>query len=405
MVAEPQSTTQLLTSLLLIFVAAKVAAELFERAGQPAVVGEILAGVIIGPSMLGWVAPNELLTSLAELGAIFLLFGVGLETMPRALIRASRTALPVALGGVVVPFALCYGLMLALHRGQAESLFVGAAMVATSVGITAQVLGRMRMLRTFAAQTILSAAVMDDVFGLTVLAVVGGIAGGGSTLWQIVATVFLAIGFTTAMATVGSGLVRRAAPRLHDLRIGEAFFVSGIGFCLLLAVVSERIGMAAIVGAFLAGMAFAEPAHGTDMRQRTNALTDFLVPFFLVNIGLQLNLSALSNPGTLALCALLVVLATIGKLLGCGAPLWKSGWRAMGQVGVGMVPRGEVGVIVAQVGLSSGFISESIFAALVSVAVVTTVIAPPFVQRLFQHEVTDDQASPDVDDPPINGLT
>ncbi len=386
MIAEPHSTADLLTALLIIFVTAKVAAELFERMGQPAVVGEILAGIVIGPCALGWVSPNELTSSLAELGAVLLLFGIGLETMPRALIEASKSALLVAVGGVVLPFGLGYGAMLILHHGQPESLFVGAALTATSVGITARVLSQMQVLRTPSARTILAAAVIDDIFGLTVLAVVGGLAGGRADLWHIAGTVALAVGFTVLMATFGADLVRRATPRLHNLRIGEAFFVCGIGFCLLLAVVSEHLGMAAIVGAFLAGMAFAEPARDTGMHQRTSALIEFLVPFFLVNIGLQVKLAALADPGTLLLCGLLTLLAVIGKVVGCGGLAWRQGWRAMGQIGVGMVPRGEVGIIVAQVGLASGVLTDHLFAALVTVAVATTLIAPPLLKHLYRGE-------------------
>jgi Kef-type K+ transport system membrane component KefB len=197
----------------------------------------------------------------------------------------------------------------------------------------------------------------------------------------------MAGGFTVVMATIGARVVKRAAPRLHRLRIGEAFFIAGMAFCLLLAVVSERIGVAGIVGAFLAGMAFAEPSHDTGMHERTNALTEFLVPFFLVNIGLQLQLDTLRDPATLGLCALITALAIIGKIIGCGGVLWRQGKRVMGQVGVGMVPRGEVGIIVAQVGLSVGILTPKLFAVAVFMAVATTLIAPPFIKHFFKGEL------------------
>lgn len=386
MPADTYDAGHLLMALLIMFVAAKAAAELFERLGQPAVVGEILAGVLIGPQMMNWVSPNELTSALAELGAVFLLFAVGLETMPRALIAASRIALPVAVGGVVLPFVLGYGAMAALGYSQPQDLFMGAALVATSVGITARVLSRMGMLQTKSARTILAAAVIDDILGLLILAIVSGMARGKADLWQIGGTAAMAVGFSVFMATLGARAVNRAAPHLQRLRIGEAFFISGVAFCLLLAVVSERLGIAAIVGAFLAGMAFAEPSHDTGMHERTNALTEFLVPFFLVNIGLQLQLSTLRDPATLGLCALLTVLAVLGKVVGCGGVLWRQGKRVMGQVGLGMVPRGEVGIIVAQVGLSSGILTPKLFAAAVFMAVATTLIAPPFIKRLFSGE-------------------
>jgi len=369
-----------------MFVAAKVAAELFERLNQPAVVGEILAGILVGPQVLKWVSPNELSSALAELGAVFLLFAVGLETMPRALIDASKVAMPVAVGGVALPFALGYGAMFLLGYSQPQDLFIGAALVATSVGITARVLSRMNMLQTKSARTILAAAVIDDILGLLVLAIVSSMSRGQADLLQIGITAAMAIGFTVFMVTVGARVVGRAAPNIHRLRIGEAFFVASIAFCLLLAVMSERIGIAAIVGAFLAGMALAEPSHDTGLHERTNALTEFLVPFFLVNIGLQLQLSTLREPAILGLCALLTALAIIGKVVGCGGVLWRQGKRVVGQVGMGMVPRGEVGIIVAQVGLSSGILTPKLFAVAVFIAVATTLIAPPFIKLFFKGE-------------------
>jgi len=376
----------ILTALLIMFVAAKAAAELFERLEQPAVVGEILAGILIGPQVLGWVSPNELTSALAELGAVFLLFAVGLETMPRALMEASKVALPVAVGGVVLPFALGYGAMSVLGYSQPQDLFMGAALVATSVGIAARVLSRMGMLQTKSARTILAAAVIDDILGLLILAVVSSMAEGKADYVQMGTTAAMAVGFTVFMVTAGAWAVNRVAPGVHRLRIGEGFFMTGIAFCLLLAVVSESIGIAAIVGAFLAGMALAEPSHDTGMHERTNALTEFLVPFFLVNIGLQLQLSTLRDPATLALCLLLTALAIISKVVGCGGVLWRQGRRVAGQVGMGMVPRGEVGIIVAQVGLSAGILTPKLFAVAVFMAVATTLIAPPFIKRLFSGE-------------------
>lgn len=383
---EVHQVADLLTVLLIMFLAAKAAAELFERLGHPAVIGEILAGILIGPQVLNWVSPNELTAALAELGAVFLLFAVGLETIPHALIQASRIALPVAVGGVVLPFAFGYGTMALLGYSQPQDLFMGAALVATSVGITARVLSSMGMLQTRSARLILAAAVIDDILGLLVLAVVSSMAKGSADWTQIGVTAVMAVGFTVFMATVGAHVVKHAAPGLHRLRIGESFFVTGVASCLLLAVVSERIGIAAIVGAFLAGMAFAEPSRDTGMHERTNALTEFLVPFFLVNIGLQLQLDTLRDPATIGLCALLTALAVIGKVVGCGGVMWRQGRRVVGQVGMGMVPRGEVGIIVAQVGLSSGILTQRLFAVAVFIAVATTLIAPPFIKRYFRGE-------------------
>lgn len=379
-----QDVPHLLTALLLMFVAAKGTAELFERLQQPAVIGEILAGVLIGPQVLQWVAPNELTAALAELGAVFLLFAVGLETLPHALLTTSKQALPVAVGGVILPFVGGYSAMALLGYGQAPALFMGAALVATSVGITVRVLQRLGMLHTPCARIILAAAVIDDLLGLIVLAIVSSLAQGKANWVQIGTTATLASGFTLGMATFGVRAVRQGAPHLSRLRIGQAFFSAGLALCLLLAVVAAHLGVAAIIGAFLAGMAFAEPSQGTGMSERTQALTEFLVPFFFVNIGLQFPFSALRDPMTLSVCALLTVIAVVGKVIGCGGLVWKQGLRAVGQVGLGMVPRGEVGIIVAQVGFSAGILTPSLFAVAVCVAVATALLGAPLLQWAFR---------------------
>ncbi len=284
-------------TLFVMLVAAKLFAELFERIRQPAVAGEILAGIIIGPSLLGLIAPSEITNVLAEIGVIFLLFNVGLETKPTALLRVGKTALLVAVLGVLAPFAGGWLLMRAWGGNDVQALFLGTAMVATSVGITARVLSAMGMLNTETARIILGAAVIDDILGLIILAIVSGTAGGSLDLVEIGTTAALAIGFTLFVAFVGAPVVTRAAPRVEALRVGHSLFVFGLILCLGLSAAAMYIGVAAIIGAFLAGMALAEAAEGNEMMHRqTNGVTEFLVPFFLVNIGMQLELRSVPRP-------------------------------------------------------------------------------------------------------------
>src|SRR5687768_16622784 len=191
-------------AMLLVFGAAKLLAELFERMGQPGIVGEILAGVLIGPSVLGWIAPNEILTALAELGVMFLLFRVGLEVKASELMKVGSVASLVALLGVVVPFLLGWGIFVAAGFPQVESIFVGAAMVATSVGITAHMLASRGLLHLAASRIILSAAVIDDILGLIVLAIVSSMARGTVNFLEIGTTAVLAIGFTLIVAKWGT---------------------------------------------------------------------------------------------------------------------------------------------------------------------------------------------------------
>lgn len=376
----------LLVTLFLMFVAAKVAAEIFERLKQPAVAGEILAGVIIGPSVLQLVQPGELTNALAEIGVIFLLFLVGLETKPGDIFRVGGRAVIVAVLGVIVPFLL--GFLMADLWGQPriESIFIGAAMVATSVGITARVLGQMGLLHLDVSRIILGAAVIDDILGLLILAVVSSFAKGNVDYTQIAATAGLAIGFTVVIILLGTRAINRIRPRVERLRVNQSYVVFGFALCLGLALVAQYIGVAAIIGAFLAGMAMSESAEGTDMSHQAEAVTEFLLPFFLANIGMQLQLTAILNRGTLLFAALVTLLAVVSKILGCGLGAWTLGRRKAMQVGMGMVPRGEVGIVVAQIGLGLGAIGNEAFGVVLIMAVATTLIAPPFLVLLFKQE-------------------
>lgn len=380
------SHTQFFFTLLVMFVAAKLAAELFERLKQPAVAGEILAGVIIGPSVLGLIAPNELTDALSELGVIFLLFLVGLETKPADIFRVGARALLVAVLGVIVPFIAGYLLLRAWGRPQIEAVFVGAAMVATSVGITARVLGQMGLLNAVTSRIILGAAVIDDVLGLIILAVVSSMAKGGVNYVQIATTAGLAIGFTLIVALVGARTINKLQPRIQKLRVGQSYLVFGLSLCLVLAYVASFIGVAAIIGAFLAGMAMSESAHETDMPVQAEAVTEFLLPFFLTSIGMKLKLDALMNREVILLAIVVTILAVVTKLVGCGLGAISLGFKNAMRVGMGMVPRGEVGIVVAQIGLGLAAVTDAIYGVVLVMAVATTLIAPPFLVLLYKGE-------------------
>jgi len=383
---------QVLFTIFVMFVAAKLAAEIFERLKQPAVAGEILAGVIIGPSVLGLVAPSELTNALSEIGVIFLLFLVGMETKPADIFRVGWRALLVATLGVIAPFIFGYLIMLAWGQSQIEAVFVGAAMVATSVGITARVLGQMGLLKLEVSRIILGAAVIDDILGLLILAVVSSIAKeGGVNYVQIGTTAALAIGFTLLVIIVGARAVSRIRTRVEKLKVGQSYLVFGLALCLGLALVASYIGVAAIIGAFLAGMALSESAEGTDMPHQVEAVTEFLLPFFLTNIGMQLKLDALLTRDTIILALIVTVLAVLSKLIGCGAAAWPLGKKKAAQIGMGMVPRGEVGVVVAQIGLSLNAVDASAYGIVLFMAVATTLIAPPFLVKLFKGETRVDE--------------
>lgn len=377
----------ILLTLFVMLAAAKVLAEIFERLRQPAIVGEILAGVLIGPSVLHWVTPSEITNTLAEVGVIFLLFTVGLETKPIAIFRVGKLALIVAVLGVAAPFVAGYFLLQAWGGTVVQSLFIGTAMVATSVGITARVLAGMGVLNAPASRIILGAAVIDDILGLLILALVASVAAGRIDYLEIGLTASLAIAFTVFVLLVGAPAITRLAPRIEALRISQSLFVFGLLLCLGLSVAATYIGVAAIIGAFLAGMALADATEGNEtLHKQMNGVTEFLVPLFLVNIGMQLRLDVFREPGVIALVLIITLVAALTKLLGCGIGALSLGWRRATQVGVGMIPRGEVGIVVAQIGLSLAVITDALFGMVLFMSVATTLIAPPFLKLLFASE-------------------
>ena len=378
-----EHSSKLLLELFIMFAGGKVLAEIFERLRQPAVVGELLAGVALGPSLLALVHPSELTEGLAEIGAIFLLFTVGLETKPRDLMQVGGVATLVATLGVIVPLILGVAYMRAIDHSMVEAIFVGAAMVATSVGITARVLADVGVLSSRLARVILGAAVLDDILGMIVLAVASSLSTGRINYLQLAIVTAEAVGFSVFMIMFGARVVRRMQPRVEKLRARNSAFILSIIFCLGLSLASVYIGMAAIIGAFLAGLALADHNEQFRLRENAHPVAEFLAPFFFVLLGAQVDLRSIYQPGLLGMAAVVCALAIAGKLLGCGLGALSLGKADALRVGVGMVPRGEVGLIVAGVGLTLHTISDAVYAVVLVMCIVTTVVAPPVLRRLL----------------------
>jgi len=374
---------KLLLELFLMFAGGKVLAEIFERFRQPGVVGELLAGVMLGPSLLALVHPSELTQGLAEIGAIFLLFTVGLETKPRDLLQVGGTAALVAAAGVVVPFILGFLYMRAMDHSMVESIFVGAALVATSVGITARVLADAGVLSTRVARVILGAAVADDILGMIVLAIVSSLSTGRINYLQLAIVTVEAIGLSVLILFFGSQVVGRFQTRVAKLRARNSAFILSVVLCLGLSLASIYIGMAAIIGAFLAGLALADYSEQWRLRENAHPVMEFLAPFFFVLLGVQVDLRAVYRPALLWMMGVVCVLAILGKLIGCGLGALLLGFKNALRIGVGMVPRGEVGLIVAAVGLMLHTISPEVYTVVVMMSIVTTLFAPPVLRALL----------------------
>jgi Kef-type K+ transport system membrane component KefB len=378
-------------AMLIVFVSAKLMAELFERINQPGIVGEIFAGVLVGPSVLGWIAPSDFLTALSDLGAMFLLFRVGLEVRASELLKVGGVATLVACSGVVAPFLMGWAILLAWGAPSNEAIFVGAAMVATSVGITAQVLSSKGLLHTISAKIILAAAVIDDVLGLLVLAVVSSLTHGSFNIAALALTALMAVGFTVIVAKWGTRAMARVAPRVGALRVGEAHFAFAMSLLFTLALAAVYIGVAAIVGAFLAGLALAE-STGQRERDLAHGVTELLLPFFLAGIGLHVSLAAFSTTSTAVLAVVILAAAIVSKFIGCGLGAWSLGKADALRIGVGMIPRGEVGMVVAQIGLGFGIITQNVYSVVVFMSVATTVVAPPLIKVTYRRMVEAGQA-------------
>lgn len=372
-----------LLSLFLILLAAKIGDEIFKRLGQPTLIGEILAGVLVGPAVLGLVEPSEVIDVFAELGVVFILFWVGLETRIHDLLGVGRSATLVGVLGVIVPFAGGYAIAAARGEDAATSLFFAAALVATSVGITSAVLIGLGALETRSGRTILGAAVVDDILAMLVVAVASAIAVGGSaSIAELVVVGAMALAFVAFFALGGTRFMRRYPGVLKAPRFSESPLLPAVILCLGLAAVAAEIGLAAIIGAFLAGMMVAETKEQHPIEEEVAPLYAFFAPFFFASIGLQLDLGSYARVTVIGVITLVTVVAVVTKVVGAYA-----GARALSRpealfVAVGMVPRGEVGIIVAGIGIEAGALGDEAFAIIVGMAVLTTVVVPPVLRAL-----------------------
>jgi Kef-type K+ transport system membrane component KefB len=380
-----------LLQLLVIFLWAKIFGELFEQLSLPAVLGEILSGVVLGPYLTGFVIPNDSTTSIGELGAIFLLFSVGLQIRPKELIRVGGRAIGVAMAGVALPFFMGFLYLLIRHHPSHEAAFIGAAMVATSVGITARVLEDLRVTHTVPAKIILGAAVFDDILGMILLAVVVSLVSSGRIAWIQLTLLFVeAVGFTLLMIFFAPGVIQRMRPGLERMETHNAPLVLALAICLALSVGAEKIGMASIIGAFFAGLAFAEYAPEWNLLPRVAGINEFLAPFFFFIMGAKLNLSIFNR--SLVIAAIVIsFLAIVSKFFGCGLPVLREGWDTAIKVGIGMTPRGEVGLIVALIGLQMKMISDAAYAIVVCMTGITTIFAPVTLRFLYRNRPAEEQ--------------
>jgi len=415
-----------LLSLITVYLAAKIFGELCARINLPPVLGELIGGVVVGVSVLKLIvfpegadagadsliinflqataglspesassvfaSQSEVISVLSELGVILLLFEIGLESDLEELIRVGPQAAVVAVIGVVAPFALGTASLIGLFSVPTiPAVFAGAALTATSIGITAKVLAELKQLGSKEGQIIIGAAVLDDILGIIVLAVVASLAKTGEI--DVLNIVYLIVGAATFL--VGAILLGRLlspyfVALVDNMNTRGELILSSLIFAFALAYIAAAINLEAILGAFAAGLILAETEKRKDLEEQVVPIADFFVPIFFVTVGAQTDLSVLNpavpaNREALVMAIFLIAIAIIGKVI--------TGFAVFGQgnvnrlaIGVGMIPRGEVGLVFAGVGAASGALSESLEAAIIVMVIMTTFIAPPFLRVVFQQE-------------------
>ena len=403
--------TQLVIQLAIIIIAAKLSGELCMRLLRiPPVLGELAAGVIIGPHALGgvpifgWEAFPALygadassvipvsteLWSIAQVASIVLLFFVGLELNLKVFLRFAGPATAVALGGVLLPFIL--GMVGTISMGYADSftdsraLFVGAIMTATSVGITARVLSDLGALDSPEGVTIIAAAVVDDVLGIIVLTVVVGIhAAGGVSAPNVLIVAAKALGFWLALSVLGTLVAPYVARGISAMRVRGASVALFLGLAFLAAGLAETFGLAFIIGAFSMGLALSSTDLAKKLEEPLSAVYEALVPIFFVVMGTLVDVSSMAD--TIVFGVVITLLAIAGKVIGGMVPAFFTGFNTRGstRIGIGMLPRGEVALIIAGIGLAEGVIGEEIFGVSILMTVVTTILAPMGLVLLFRN--------------------
>ncbi|MGG6239067.1 cation:proton antiporter [Nodosilinea sp. AN01ver1] len=422
---EPLVLASVLLSLIVVYLAAKIGGELCARINLPAVLGELVGGVIVGvsamhlivfpeggsevPSLLmklvGMTAgqspegllrvfqgESEVISILAELGVIILLFEIGLESDLKELIRVGPQAAVVAVVGVVAPFAAgTAGLIALFGIDTIPAVFAGAALTATSIGITAKVLAEMQQLSSKEGQIIIGAAVLDDVLGIIVLAVVASLAKTGEI--EILNVVYLIAG--AAAFLVGSIFIGRLLSPyfvmvVNQMRTRGQVIISSLIFAFVLAYIAAAIQLEAILGAFAAGLILAETSKHKELEEQISPIADMLVPIFFITVGARTDLSVLNplepaNRAGLIIASFLVVVAIIGKVIAGFVIFGQPGINRLA-VGVGMIPRGEVGLVFAGVGAASGVLTESLDAAIIVMVIFTTFLAPPLLRVVFKED-------------------
>ena len=421
-----------LLSLVVIYLASKIGGELSNRVGLPPVLGELVGGVIVGVSALDllvfpegggnasnsvimnfiqataglnqqeavatFAAQSEVISVLAELGVVILLFEIGLESNLKELMAVGIQATVVAVVGVAVPFAAgTVGLMTFFGISAVPAIFAGAALTATSIGITSKVLSELGSLSSKEGQIILGAAVIDDVLGIIVLAVVASLAKTGEIdVTNVIYLIISATGFLLGAVLLGNVFNKSFVAVVERLKTRGGLVIPALIFAFIMAYLAAAIHLEAILGAFAAGLVLDETDKRRELEKQVVPIADMLVPIFFVTVGAKTDLGVLnpaipSNREGLAIASFLIAIAIIGKVVTGLAVFGQPGINRLA-IGVGMIPRGEVGLVFAGVGSASGALSKPLEAAIIMMVILTTFLAPPLLRFVFPQATAADES-------------
>ena len=421
-----------LLSLVVIYLASKIGGELSNRVGLPPVLGELVGGVIVGVSALDllvfpegggnasnsvimnfiqataglnqqeavatFAAQSEVISVLAELGVVILLFEIGLESNLKELMAVGIQATVVAVVGVAVPFAAgTVGLMTFFGISAVPAIFAGAALTATSIGITSKVLSELGSLSSKEGQIILGAAVIDDVLGIIVLAVVASLAKTGEIdVTNVIYLIISAAGFLLGAILLGNVFNKSFVAVVERLKTRGGLVIPALIFAFIMAYLAAAIHLEAILGAFAAGLVLDETDKRRELEKQVVPIADMLVPIFFVTVGAKTDLGVLnpaipSNREGLAIASFLIAIAIIGKVVTGLAVFGQPGINRLA-IGVGMIPRGEVGLVFAGVGSASGALSKPLEAAIIMMVILTTFLAPPLLRFVFPQATAADES-------------
>lgn len=372
----------LILQIAIILIASKIAGSISVRLGQPSVLGKLLIGIVLGPTVLGLVNETETLAELSQIGVILLMFIAGLETDLDEFKRTGKASTFVGFGGIIVPLVLGYFTGTMLHLNTMQSWFLGLLLSATSVSISVQALKEMNQLKTPEGTTILGAAVIDDVVVIIALAFLMSFSGKDVHLTTIILKKVL---FFAGAILAGWKVVPWFLNKFVSLKVSETVISSALIICFVFAYFAEYTGVASIIGAYFAGVAISVTNFKQEVFEKVETISySIFVPIFFTSIGITAEFSGITK--NLALIAIISILAIASKLIGAaiGARAAGFGWKGSFGIGAAMVSRGEVALILASIGLESKLLSQDLFAVIVMVVLITTIVTPPMMKWLFK---------------------